>query len=385
MCLPPAAPLFAKDGTTIEFLVPHDIVEILVRPIITCENLLFVLNIERDDLLNVFRGASIAAKVHQKKIQKLREKLEREFAHLQGEEYEAGQMLVNKEKEKEGRAIGIGMHLISATRMLTSGGVATVSQFVLMEAILPSLRTICADKLYWKWIDTVEDVVKNPALYISASQIAMDYCFFDLESTGLLPDGRVTCAVTQHGDDVRTWCSKSKDENKYQLMTEETANELVEYLYEFSEGKRVVTFNGAAFDFKMLFLHLNDQMMCEKLKTIAMNHFDMHLACIDSAGHRMGLNGIVKATLGQDESKSGSGLDAIKWWDEEKYDLLFSYCAKDVLLLKLVWQYAAENNIIFYLPKREGSSRKAVAMDAMHRSANIIDASIFADKSWDFS
>lgn len=201
--------------------------------------------------------------------------------------------------------------------------------------------------------------------------------FFDIESTGLLPKGQITCAVTQAGDDVRTWVSQG-EKNTYSLMTTEKANELVEYLYSFSEGKKVVTYNGASFDFKMLKRHLDDEMMIEKLLMIAKNHFDLHLACIESAGHRMALNGLVLGTYG-DKSKSGSGLDAIKWWKEKNYDLLFSYCAQDVALLKLLWEEAHDQKMLFYLPKSANSARKIVPLEDTEKSAFEFNSVIFSD------
>ena len=108
----------------------------------------------------------------------------------------------------------------------------------------------------------------------------------------------------------------------------------------------------------MLLEHLTDDAMRERCTQIAKAHFDLHLSCIESGGHRMALNGLVLGTLGN-QSKIGSGLDAINWFNDGDYDNLFEYCKQDVLLLKLLWCYAADNGMLFYLPKRAGSARKA--------------------------
>jgi len=375
---PPCTPIFSKAGVGVDFEVDLHLVDLLVKPSFTRDALLDVLGVDANVLFRVLQTAALATKVHYGKIQKLRLKLEKEYWHLTGKERAAAELVLNREKEKEGAALGISVQLLGAVQSMGKKMDFTVSQYVFMEAITPATRTIVPGTLYRAWLETIESVIRSPSAYMSASHLASEYVFFDVESTGLLPGGRITCAVTQNGDDVRTWCSAGDEENTYQLMTVDTANELVEYLYAFGKGRKVVTFNGASFDFKMLYQHLDDDMMREKLIEIAKNHFDLHLACIESSGHRMALNGLVLATIGN-ESKGGSGLDAIEWWKKKNYDDLFEYCAKDVLLLKLLWQDAHDTKILFYLPKKPGSSRKAVAIDDPNKRAVDFNSSLFTD------
>ena len=383
----PCSPVFSKHDTRVTFEVPIEIVERLVRPYFDHGALMEVLSVDEDTLLNVLRAAVLSSKACHERAKLVRKTLEREVAWFKGEEQRAAEHLVGVEKEKEGAAVGVGVQLLSAVRAIASETPYRISQYVFMETVIPAVRTIVNDSVYLAWTETLEDIIKSPGQYISASHLAMDYVFFDIETTGLLPDGRMTCGVTQNGDDVRTWASpasssedgkKSTETSTYQLLTEETANELVEYLYTFAEGKRVVTFNGASFDFRVLLLHLSDEMMRDRCIEIAKNHFDLHLACIESGGHRMAMNGLVLATLG-DKSKSGCGLDAINWWNDKDYDNLFEYCKQDVLLLKLLWSYAADNSMLFYLPKRQGASRKAVSIEHMDRSAYEFSPNTFID------
>ena len=375
---PPCAPIFSKAGAGIDFEVDLGIVDLLLRPCFSRNALLRVLGVDSKVLFRVLEAAALSTKTYYVKIQKLRAKLEKEYWHVTGKERDAAELVLNREKEKEGAALGISVQLLGAVRSMAKNLDFTVSQYVFMEAITPATRTIVSGTVYRAWLETIEAIIRSPIGYTSATHIGMEYVFFDVESTGLLPEGRITCAVTQAGDDVRTWCSPGETEKTYQLMTTDLANELVEYLYAFGKGRRVVTFNGASFDFKMLYRHLDDDMMREKLLELAKNHFDLHLACIESGGHRMAFNGLVVATLGN-ESKGGSGLDAIAWWKNQDYDSLFEYCAKDVLLLKLLWQNAFDTQLLFYLPKKAGSARKAVAIDNPSKRAADFDSSVFAD------
>ncbi len=62
-------------------------------------------------------------------------------------------------------------------------------------------------------------------------------------------------------------------------------------------------------------------------------------------GHRLSLDSIAQATLGK--GKSGSGLDALKWFKEGRLDLVTKYCLDDVRLTKEVYEYGKEHGRLF--------------------------------------
>jgi DEAD/DEAH box helicase domain-containing protein len=66
-------------------------------------------------------------------------------------------------------------------------------------------------------------------------------------------------------------------------------------------------------------------------------------------GHRVSLNSVAKATLG--ETKSGNGLDAIKYYEAGEWDKLEKYCLDDVRITKEIFEYGARHKEIFYLTK----------------------------------
>ncbi len=63
-------------------------------------------------------------------------------------------------------------------------------------------------------------------------------------------------------------------------------------------------------------------------------------------GRRLKLDSVAKATLGT--RKSGSGLDAVRWWAEGKIDKVRSYCLKDVKITKEIYEYALKNGKVSY-------------------------------------
>lgn len=66
---------------------------------------------------------------------------------------------------------------------------------------------------------------------------------------------------------------------------------------------------------------------------------------VKNLGHRLSLDSIAQATLGQ--GKSGSGLDALKWFKQGRFDLITKYCLDDVRLTKEVYDYGKQHGRLF--------------------------------------
>src|SRR3989344_9092143 len=63
-------------------------------------------------------------------------------------------------------------------------------------------------------------------------------------------------------------------------------------------------------------------------------------------GRRLKLDSVAKATLGR--GKTGSGLDAVKWWQEGKIEKVRKYCLEDVRVTKDIYEYALKNGRVKY-------------------------------------
>jgi DEAD/DEAH box helicase domain-containing protein len=71
-------------------------------------------------------------------------------------------------------------------------------------------------------------------------------------------------------------------------------------------------------------------------------------------GFRPRLNDLAKATLGV--SKSGSGLEAIRWFREGKIEQLKSYCLDDVKITKELYEFGKRHG---HLLIEKGITRQA--------------------------
>lgn len=63
-------------------------------------------------------------------------------------------------------------------------------------------------------------------------------------------------------------------------------------------------------------------------------------------GRRIKLDSVAKATLGK--KKSGHGLDAVRWWQEGKFEKVKKYCLDDVRITKEIYDYAREHKKLRY-------------------------------------
>lgn len=86
-------------------------------------------------------------------------------------------------------------------------------------------------------------------------------------------------------------------------------------------------------------------------------------------GHRVSLESVAQATLG--EGKSGSGLDAVEYYRRGEIDKLKKYCLDDVKVTRRVYEYGAEHQELFFTSKYGGGKgRAAVAWRVTHPEAD---------------
>ncbi len=75
-------------------------------------------------------------------------------------------------------------------------------------------------------------------------------------------------------------------------------------------------------------------------------------------GHRLKLDSVAQSTLYA--GKSGSGLDAIRWYREGDYDSLAKYCLGDVTVTRDVYEYGRRHGHIWY---SGGGEKKKIPMN----------------------
>lgn len=94
---------------------------------------------------------------------------------------------------------------------------------------------------------------------------------------------------------------------------------------------RIIGYNIKHFDYAVL------QPYSPGMRLRALPTLDLMEEATKVLGFRPRLNDLAKATLGV--SKSGSGLEAIRWFREGKMEQLQSYCIDDVKLTKELYEY----------------------------------------------
>jgi DNA polymerase III epsilon subunit-like protein len=71
-------------------------------------------------------------------------------------------------------------------------------------------------------------------------------------------------------------------------------------------------------------------------------------------GHRLSLDALASATLGT--KKTGSGLDALKYYKEGRWEELATYCLHDVRITKELYEYGLEHGELKYVARDTGIS-----------------------------
>jgi hypothetical protein len=152
--------------------------------------------------------------------------------------------------------------------------------------------------------------------------------FFDLETRRAFDEvgGRryadklgVSIAVTQR-----------EDSGEFAVYEEEQCPQLVDGLL---AARLVVGFAIVDFDYRVL-----DPWAKGRLATVPT--IDICDEATSALGHRVSLDRIASATLG--ETKSSHGMQAIEWWRAGRVDLITEYCKRDVELVGLLYQYGKE-------------------------------------------
>lgn len=132
-------------------------------------------------------------------------------------------------------------------------------------------------------------------------------------------------------------------EDRFIVYEEPQVDQLIDHLQRLD---LVVGFNSKRFDYKVLCGYSDADFL-------RLPAFDIWEAVRNRLGFRLSLDHIAEATLGQ--RKTGSGLDALRWWLEGRMDLIVDYCRRDVRITRDLYRFAKENGYLLY---RDNDGRK---------------------------
>lgn len=106
------------------------------------------------------------------------------------------------------------------------------------------------------------------------------------------------------------------------------------------EKPTVVGFNTVSFDLPVL------QPYMPSLPLLELPQVDILVDIHEALGHRVKLDTVALATLGV--GKSGSGLDAIRYYREKNFEALSKYCFDDVRITKELFDYGKRHGRVYY-------------------------------------
>lgn len=111
-------------------------------------------------------------------------------------------------------------------------------------------------------------------------------------------------------------------------------DELTELWSLIEQADRVIGFNIIGFDFPVLSKYYHGDLS-------SLPVLDILKEVKRGVGHRVSLDAIAKETLGV--QKSGSGLDALTYYEQGKLDKLAEYCLMDVKITRDVYDYGKKH------------------------------------------
>lgn len=107
-----------------------------------------------------------------------------------------------------------------------------------------------------------------------------------------------------------------------------------------AEQPMLIGFNSIHFDVPVL------QPYFKNLDLSTLPHLDIMKEIEKILGHRVKLDNVATATVYS--SKSGYGLDAIRWYREGDFESLAKYCLDDVAITRDVYEYGLRHGYIYY-------------------------------------
>jgi|SRR3990170_3332141 len=137
----------------------------------------------------------------------------------------------------------------------------------------------------------------------------------------------------------RTMDSKNRGSGEFSGFFENQLDVLWPVL---EQADRIIGFNIIGFDFPVLSAYYHGDI--SSFPTL-----DILDEVKKAVGHRVSLDAIAKETLGM--QKSGTGLDALAYYEQGKLDELANYCLSDVRITRDVYDFGREHRKLTFKDK----------------------------------
>ncbi len=135
---------------------------------------------------------------------------------------------------------------------------------------------------------------------------------------------------------VSVCCIYDFSTGKYSSFEEHEISKLSPIL---QTADQIIGYNVKDFDFEVIQPYLN-------FDIFQVPYLDLLEEIEKVLGHRIKLESVAQGTIGS--GKSGSGLEAILYYNNGRMDLLKKYCLDDVKITKQVYEYALKNQKLLF-------------------------------------
>lgn len=173
----------------------------------------------------------------------------------------------------------------------------------------------------------------------------MRYIVFDLETQRTFADVGSHNPVDQ---DISVGCVYDSETDEYTIATVDELHILWPII---EKADVLIGYNSNHFDVPLLNKYYPGDLT--QIKSI-----DILESIRESLGRRIRLDSVAQATIGA--KKSADGLMAVKWWREGDIKSIKKYCKQDVKVTKEIFEYALENEKLFF---KDGRKKQEVPID----------------------
>jgi len=207
------------------------------------------------------------------------------------------------------------------------------------QGCLALLRSLLKPSAGVKNVATVEiaEPEKKPAARPDASPPPAHFCVFDLETKKSAAEVGGWHRAERMGVSIGVVYDSRED--RFFAFREHEMEELVERLF---SCELVVGFNNLRFDNRVLSAYTGRDLS-------ALPALDILHEIRTRLGYRLSLDRIAEHTLGR--KKSASGLDALRWYAEGRFDLIEEYCVRDVEITRDVYLFGLKNGYLLFANK----------------------------------
>lgn len=163
---------------------------------------------------------------------------------------------------------------------------------------------------------------------------------FDIETRNIFSD----VGTDNPADlDISVLSLYDSETDKYYSFLQEDFEKMWPF---FEKADLLVTYNGNHFDIPLL------QKYTDKIDLSKIKHIDLFEKIREATGKKLGLDGVSSTTLNL--NKSANGLQAVAWWNSGEIDKIIKYCEQDVKVTKDLYDFAHQNDKIFYTDRNTG-------------------------------